>query len=105
MTKKDYEIAREVRNRISGVTEILDFRVFGSRARGDAQDDSDMDVFVEVPRLDRGLKQKIREKAWEVGLDNCIVISTLILSKDQVENSPLRASPIVENIFHEGVMI
>ena len=105
MTIKDYEIAREARNRISVVTEILDFRVFGSRARGDAQVDSDMDIFVKVPRLDKGLKQKIREKAWEVGLDNGIVISTIILSKDQVEKSPLRASPMVENIFNEGVMI
>jgi predicted nucleotidyltransferase len=43
MTQKDYEIAMQLRERISSMTEISDIRVFGSRARGDNDEDSDMD--------------------------------------------------------------
>jgi len=56
MKQGDYEIARKLKNRLSEVINILDFKIFGSRARGDAGEFSDMDVFVEVESLDKELK-------------------------------------------------
>jgi hypothetical protein len=38
-------------------------------------------------------------------LKNTAVISTLIFSRDEIENSPLRASSIVENIMREGIEV
>ncbi|MEW6327028.1 MAG: nucleotidyltransferase domain-containing protein [Thermodesulfobacteriota bacterium] len=105
MTSKDYEVAKKLKERLSGVVRLIDFRVFGSRARGDADEYSDLDVFVEVPSLDKQLKEKILDIAWEVGFENFMVISLLIFTKDEIENSPLRSSPIVKNIVEEGVVI
>ena len=36
MNERDFNIARELKGRLSGIVELLDFRIFGSRARGDA---------------------------------------------------------------------
>ena len=105
MTKKDFLIARKLKERLSNVVDLVDFRVFGSRAR-DAQDEfSDMDVFIEVEQLDKKLKKKIREIVWEVGFENSIFISPLIFTRYEIEDSPLRASPIVKNINEEGVKV
>ena len=41
MTEKDCEIARELKDRLSEVVQVVDFRVFGSRARGVADEYSD----------------------------------------------------------------
>ena len=38
MTQQDREIAKELKNKLSEVVHLLDFRVFGSRARGDADE-------------------------------------------------------------------
>jgi predicted nucleotidyltransferase len=105
MTEKDWNIAKHLRDRLAGLVELVDLRVFGSRARGDAEDDSDMDVFVEVEFLDKMLKERILEVAWEVGFENFMVISPLIFSRDEIENSPLRSSPIVKVIFQEGLSL
>ncbi len=105
MTSKDYEVAKKLKERLSGVVRLMDFRVFGSRARGDEDEYSDLDVFVEVPSLDKQLKEKILDVVWEVGFENFMVISLLIFTKDEIENSPLRSSPIVKNIVEEGVVI
>ena len=105
MKSEDLRIARELKSRLSSLVELLDFKVFGSRARGDADEYSDMDVFFEVESLDSELKEKISAIVWEVGFNNYTVISPLIFTRDELENSPLRSSPIVEAIAEEGVAV
>jgi len=105
MTQKDYEIARKIKERLSGIVPVLDFRVFGSRARRDADEYSDMDVFIEVQSLNMELKNVISDITWEIGFENFMVISPLVFSKDEIENSPLKASPILRNIISEGIQI
>lgn len=105
MTEKDWNIVKHLRDRLATLVQLVDLRVFGSRARGDAEDDSDLDVFVEVESLDKILKERILEVVWEVGFENFMVISPLIFSRDEIENSPLRSSPIVKVIFQEGLPV
>lgn len=105
MNPKDYEIAKDLKKRLSEVVNLIDFKVFGSRARGEADEYSDMDVFIEVEYLDKQLKEKIRNITWEVGFENSIYISPLIFTRYEIEDSPLRASPIVKNISEEGVKV
>lgn len=105
LTENDARIARELKKRLSEVVQLIDFKVFGSRARGDADEYSDMDVFLEVESVDKSLKERISDIAWEVGFENYIIISTLIFTRNEIENSPLRASPIVHNIAEEGVTV
>ena len=105
MTDNDYTIARDLKLRLASAVSLVDFRVFGSRARGEADEYSDMDVFIEVDQLDRGLKESIMDISWEVGFENFMVIAPLIFSRDELENSPLRSSPIVKAITAEGVAV
>ena len=105
MISKDYAIAKELKERLSNVTSVVDLIIFGSRARGDQDEYSDMDVFIEVATLDKDLKERIYEIVWEVGFENFMVISPLICAKDEIENSALRSAPIVKNIFEEGIRI
>jgi predicted nucleotidyltransferase len=105
MNPRDYNIAREFKRRLTEAVELIDFKVYGSKARGDEDEFSDMDVFIEVASLDRRTNDLISDIAWEVGLENLIVISPLVFSEDEIENSPLRASPILINIKEEGIRL
>jgi predicted nucleotidyltransferase len=105
MKEKDYVIAKTLKERISGLTRIRDFKVFGSRAREDGDDYSDMDVYIEVENLDESLKRKIRDVAWEVGFEGSIYISIMIFTSHEIHNTPLKASPLVENIERQGIPI
>ena len=46
MKQRDERITKELKERILKIAQLLDFRVFGSRARGDENEYSDMDVFI-----------------------------------------------------------
>jgi predicted nucleotidyltransferase len=105
LKQKDYEIAKQLKGRLSEVVPLIDFRVFGSRARGGAEEDADMDIFLEVETIDKNIQDIISHIVWEVSFNNCIFISSLVFTKDEIENSPLRVSPIVINIFEEGITI
>ncbi|MBI5554690.1 MAG: nucleotidyltransferase domain-containing protein [Elusimicrobia bacterium] len=45
MKQLNYEIAKELKERISKIVTLIDIRVFGSRARDEENEYSDMDVF------------------------------------------------------------
>jgi predicted nucleotidyltransferase len=105
MNPRDYRIASELKRRLAEAVEVIDFKVYGSRVRGDADEFSDLDVFVEVATLDSKTRNIISEIAWEISLENSMVISPLIFSVDETENSALRASPILLNIKEEGIRV
>ncbi|MEW6486851.1 MAG: nucleotidyltransferase domain-containing protein [Thermodesulfobacteriota bacterium] len=105
MRARDRAIAEELKRRVAQQTALVELRVFGSRARGDADPDSDMDVFVEVEVLDRDVRDRVLDAAWEVGFSHHLVISPLVYSRQEVEESPLRASPILKAIAEEGVPV
>ena len=105
MKQKDYKIAKQLKERLSVIVHLVDFRIFGSRARGDEGEYSDMDVFIELEYLDSQTKRKIRDIVWEVGFENSLYISPLIFTRNEIEKSPLKASPILKNINEEGVTV
>lgn len=60
---------------------ILDILLFGSRARGDAQPDSDMDILVVMTHTDLETRRTIRDLAVEVWLAYGIYLSTRVWSE------------------------
>lgn len=105
MVPKDVEIAKALKKALATVVHLLDFRVFGSRAKGNQDEFSDMDVFIEIPSVDDALREKIRDITWEVGFDNSMVISILIFSEDRLKKAISKHSPILNSIMKDGIKI
>lgn len=105
MKEKYFSIANKMKTALAKDIPIISFRIFGSCAREEETFDSDIDVFIEVETLSQQDKKHIRDITWQIGLDTETVISPLIFSRDEIENSPLRSSSIVQNIMREGIAI
>ncbi|MDF0643793.1 MAG: nucleotidyltransferase domain-containing protein [Nitrospira sp.] len=77
--------------------------LFGSRARGDAEPDSDMDVLLEIEQehISFAEKQRIRRAAGEVSIETEIVLSLLIV--DQHMRKERGDFSVFQNIREEGV--
>ncbi len=78
--------------------------LFGSRARGDETDDSDYDIFV----LHNYLAEQsniLNDIIWEVGFDNDIFFSPIVISKNEEYYLKLLKTPLYRNIQKEGIEI
>ena len=90
-----------VRKKISLHSIVL----FGSRARGDAEPDSDMDVLLIVDDLTEKGEDYISECAWEAGFLKGIVVVPVVFSRTEWENGPERYSLLAEAVKLEGVTL
>jgi predicted nucleotidyltransferase len=103
MTDSDSRILRELAMRLRGVYPTARLWAFGSRARGDAEPDSDFDVCVVMPTVSDEDRRRIRHIAWEVAFEHGTVFNTVILSEEEFERGPMSESTLVSNVLREGV--
>jgi predicted nucleotidyltransferase len=103
--EKDFRAIENFKQLVSKKVKVLELRAFGSRARGDATEESDLDVLVVVDRLDHSIEKHISECAWEAGFREDVLIMPVTVSMDAVKNSPLRESVFIKNVYREGVAV
>ncbi|HLU94273.1 MAG TPA: nucleotidyltransferase domain-containing protein [Membranihabitans sp.] len=94
-------ILRSIKNEVNQIS--LDNKVvlFGSRARGDETKDSDWDILILLPAMTEEIKDKIRDKLYELELTTDQVISPIIHSFNGWENRSVTA--IYQIINEEGI--
>ena len=84
---------------------LIDFRVFGSKARGDADPDSDIDVMIELEECTPEIESDIDDVIFDINLSHDCFISTVMFSKKELEDGPLGESPLYKAISREGIRI
>jgi hypothetical protein len=78
--------------------------MFGSRARGDAEPYSDLDVMVIIDGLvDEVAREWVSDCAWEAGYAQGLIIVPVVVSRTQWEQGPLRHSLLAQAVALAGI--
>ena len=86
---------------------IVDLRLFGSVARGEANPDSDIDILVVVePDDERAtLERKAVDIAFDVNLQHDVYISPRVLASGMVADPVWGQTPFLKNVRRESVAL
>jgi len=80
--------------------------MFGSRARGDAEPYSDLDVMVIIDGMaDEAIREWVSDCAWEAGYAQGVVMVPVVFSRTEWEQGPERHSLLARAVAAEGIPI
>ena len=97
------EFVSRLRHALAG--NMVDVRLFGSEARGQATSESDIDVLVVVqPDRDRVLfEDRVIDIAFDVNLDFGVYISPRVVTQGILNDPVWRETPFIKNVARESV--
>ena len=97
------EFVSRIRQALS--SNVVDVRLFGSEARGEATSESDIDVLVVVqPDMDRvQFEDRIIDIAFDVNLDFGVYISPRVVTPEILNDPVWRETPFIKNVVRESI--
>lgn len=85
--------------------EVLSITLYGSQVRGEADAESDIDLFIIVRHDTPTLRQTLVDLAWQVQFEYDIVISDIIRGVEQLSRMQARRFPYYQSIEREGILL
>ena len=85
--------------------EVVEVWLFGSKARGDFDCDSDLDVLVILSNGNHRSRDLVRLTAARVSLEDDVLINTHVLSQEQWRYLADQQTSYWQNVLRDGVLL
>ncbi|HSE84127.1 MAG TPA: nucleotidyltransferase domain-containing protein [Thermodesulfobacteriota bacterium] len=96
----------ELRRRLFDEFNVESMMLYGSVARGEADEESDLDLLVLTSqKLKRPERHKITDLVFEVNLHYGTNFSTLVVDRNTWETGVFSVLPLRDEILKDGIMI
>jgi predicted nucleotidyltransferase len=97
------EFKRRIEQRFPG--ELIRLVLFGSKARGDATPESDVDLLVVIRSENWRLGDEIRGVGYALELEHGVVLSIQVISLDHYERLRASGTQFFQVLEQEGVIV
>lgn len=104
MDERSAMIADELKRKISSKYPLVEMRVFGSTARGNRTKESDIDVFIRLPTVNRELEEDLFDIAYDLELKYDCLIDVIVLSDENLSDSNPKPM-IYRDLMEEGIAV
>lgn len=106
LTLVQSEALKELRQRLRSHFKIEALILFGSIVRGEADNESDIDLLVVTSEhLSRLQRHQITDTVFEINLQYGTNFSTLVVDRESWETGPISVLPIHSEIISQGVTV
>ena len=103
LAENEERALKELREKLFAKYPVIDIHLYGSKARGEGKQESDLDIMIEIPNYDRAMVAEIDDIIYRINLEHDVFISALVFGKDELEEGPMSEAPIYKVIQREGV--
>lgn len=107
LSEEEKNILRELKKELYGLVDnsLAGLFLYGSKARGDFSDQSDIDVIIIVQDLTRELKDKILTKIADLEYEYLTSLSAIVISKEDFDNLKKKERRLALDIEKEGIAL
>ena len=106
LTLNQRQALSEIRRRLTGMFDIEEIILFGSVARGEADQESDLDLLIVTKfPLRRTVRHQITDIVCETNLQFDTNLSTLVVDRSSWQTGTFSILPIHDEILKEGVSL
>ncbi len=107
LTQSEQQAVVEIKRAVSNLagSKLKGFYLFGSKARGDYDPESDVDMAILIEGLDRNLKDKILGIVADIETERLVMVSALVLSWKDFTDLRNRERRIALDIEREGIAV
>ena len=97
---------REIKAQVKERFHVVDFLLYGSAAKGEAEDESDLDLMIILSApVSRIRRHEITDIAFDVNLKFGTNFSTLVVDRESWESGLVSVLPLREEIMREGIRL
>lgn len=97
---------REIKARIPEYFRVVDFLLYGSAVREEADDESDIDLMIILAEpVSRLKRHEITDVVFDVNLEFGTNFSTLVVDQKSWDSGPISILPLKEEINREGIRL
>lgn len=105
---KELEAIKELKRRLKETygEKLKEIRLFGSKARGDFDPESDIDIFLLFNSdIDWKFENEVWDLAYEIDLQFGVLFNVIIFSTKQLKDPKMRILPFFRSVKKEGVKV
>lgn len=84
---------------------LLEIKLFGSKARGDARKDSDLDVLVVISHGDWRMCDVVYDIVTDILLETEVCISPKVITREEHDYLYSSGNPFIKNVIREGIPV
>jgi len=96
---------KELRTKLSENYNLVDFRLYGSKAKGTDMPGSDLDVMIVLEACSPIVESEIDDLIFNINLKHDCFITALFFSQAELETGALSESPVYKKILQEGISV
>jgi len=105
LTDNEREALKRLKAALARDFRLIELRLYGSKARGDAHRESDIDVLIVLEDCNWAIRKAVSALCFDLDLEFGVLISPVIFTQAKLDSPLTRITPFYQAVARESVAV